>query len=229
MGSSISNNKNIDYIINDLGFTKENLTNELQEIYNKHNKILDDNKRLVDLNNTYNTILFDKNTKIIELENSIINYEKLLKNNTKKNIDYENIISQLGKDYNNLVTSKNIDLDNKQLLISIEKKRNIELTNKYQLSKINESIFKDHNNLLLKVNSKLLNNNDNKLTTINSSTTNNDYKINLNTQYMNLINNLEYHIKMIIGNQEFNVWIPDHYEKKLCENTILYILSILSK
>ena len=220
MGSSISNNKNIDSIINDLGFTKENLTNELQEIYNKYKRLVDDNKRLLDnntrlvkLNKKHTTTITTKNTTIIELENSITNYENQVK-------DYQNKISTLEKHYQQLLTSQNNDLQTKQVVIEKEKQLNIELTNKYQLSKKNESIFKDHNNYLLKVNSKLLKNN-NKITTIPT--------IDIKNQYRDLMDNLEYHIKQIIGNQEFNVWIPDHYEKKLCEDTIIYIISILSK
>ena len=203
-----------------MGFTKENLTNELQEIYNKYKrlvddnkKLLDDNRRLVKLNKKHHTTITANNTKIIELENSITNYENQVQ-------DYQNKISTLEKHYQQLLTSQNNDLQTKQVVIEKEKKLNIELTNKYQLSKKNESIFKDHNNYLLTVNSKLLKNN-NKITTIPT--------IDIKNQYKYLMDNLEYHIKQIIGNQEFNVWIPDHYEKKLCEDTIIYIISILFK
>jgi len=220
MGSSISNNKNIDSIINDLGFTKENLTNELQEIYNKYKRLVDDNKKLIDnntrlvkINKKHITTITTKNTTIIELENSITNYENQVK-------DYQNKISTLEKHYQQLLTSQNNDLQTNQVVIEKEKKINIELTNKYQLSKKNVSIFKDHNNYLLTVNSKLLKN-TNKKTTIPP--------IDIKNKYRDLMDNLEYHIKQIIGNQEFNVWIPDHYEKKLCEDTIIYIISILSK
>lgn len=220
MGSSISNNKNIDSIINDLGFTKDNLTNELQEIYNKYKRLVDDNKKLIDnntrlvkINKKHITTITTKNTTIIELENIITNYENQVK-------DYQNKISTLEKHYQQLLTSQNNDLQTNQVVIEKEKKINIELTNKYQLSKKNVSIFKDHNNYLLTVNSKLLKNN-NKKTTIPP--------IDIKNKYRDLMDNLEYHIKQIIGNQEFNVWIPDHYEKKLCEDTIIYIISILSK
>ena len=220
MGSSISNNKNIDSIINDLGFTKENLTNELQEIYNKYKRLVDDNKKLIDnntrlvkINKKHITTITTKNTTIIELENIITNYENQVK-------DYQNKISTLEKHYQQLLTSQNNDLQTNQVVIEKEKKINIELTNKYQLSKKNVSIFKDHNNYLLTVNSKLLKN-TNKKTTIPP--------IDIKNKYRDLMDNLEYHIKQIIGNQEFNVWIPDHYEKKLCEDTIIYIISILSK
>ena len=220
MGSSISNNKNIDSIINDLGFTKDNLTNELQEIYNKYKRLVDDNKKLIDnntrlvkINKKHITTITTKNTTIIELENIITNYENQVK-------DYQNKISTLEKHYQQLLTSQNNDLQTNQVVIEKEKKINIELTNKYQLSKKNVSIFKDHNNYLLTVNSKLLKN-TNKKTTIPP--------IDIKNKYRDLMDNLEYHIKQIIGNQEFNVWIPDHYEKKLCEDTIIYIISILSK
>ena len=229
MGSTISNNKNIDSIINDLGFTKENLTNELQVIYNKYKKLLDDNKSLKNVNNKYNIILLDKNNKIIELENSITNNENQLSNYKKDNIeciDYKNKFLQLEKDYNKLLSSKTNDLETMRLLISREKQRNIEITNKYQVSLKNESIFQDHNNYLLKVNSKLLKTNNNKP---NSITLNSGNLININKQYTELIDNLDYHIKQIIGNHEFNVWIPDHYDKNICEKTIIYILTILSK
>ena len=53
MGSTISNNKKIDSIITDLGFTKENLTNELQVVYNKYKKLQDDNNLLENINNKY--------------------------------------------------------------------------------------------------------------------------------------------------------------------------------
>lgn len=225
MGSTISNNKKIDSIITDLGFTKENLTNELQVVYNKYKKLQDDNNQLENINNKYNRIILDKNKKIIELENSITNHENQLKN-------HKNKLLQLDNDYNKLLTSKTNDLETMQLLINKEKQLNIEINNKYLVSKKNETIFKDHNNYLLKINSKMLVNskmlktNDYKP---NSITPNSDNLININKQYTYVIDNLDYHIKQIIGNQEFNVWIPDHYDKNICEKTIIYILSILSK
>lgn len=218
----------MDSIINDLGFTKENLTNELKEIYNKYKQMEYDNKKLSQLNNEYNILLLEKNKKMMELENIITNYEIQIKTCKQKNNDYKTYISKLEND-----SSKEMEFQNMKLLISKEKELNIELNNKLYLSKKNESIFKDHNNYLLKVNSKLLKNN-----IVNSISTKNiindkyhqllDNKTNIKTEFIHLINNIEYHIKTIIGNQEFNVWIPDHYEKKLCESTIIYVLSILS-
>lgn len=227
MGSTISTNKKIDSIITDLGFTKENLTNELQVVYNKYKKLQDDNNHLENINNKYNRIILDKNKQIIELEKSITNHENQLKN-------HKNKLLQLENDYNKLLTSKTNDLETMQLLINKEKQLNIEINNKYQVSKKNESIFKDHNNYLLKINSKMLVNskmlktNDNKP---NSITPDGGNLINKQYTYLidHVINNLDYHIKQIIGNQEFNVWIPDHYDKNICEKTIIYILSILSK
>lgn len=227
MGSTISTNKKIDSIITDLGFTKENLTNELQVVYNKYKKLQDDNNHLENINNKYNRIILDKNKQIIELEKSITNHENQLKN-------HKNKLLQLENDYNKLLTSKTNDLETMQLLINKEKQLNIEINNKYQVSKKNESIFKDHNNYLLKINSKMLVNskmlktNDNKPNSIKPDGGN---LINKQYTYLidHVINNLDYHIKQIIGNQEFNVWIPDHYDKNICEKTIIYILSILSK
>ena len=200
MGSSLSNKKHIVDMIDEFGLTKDNLTNELQQIYNKYKMLVDDNKKLLECANKYQT-------KILELEKINSNYLKLLDSN-------KNHLQNMEIEVNRITEEK------------------IELTNKYKLMDKNVSIFKNHNDYLLKVNSKLLENKVKSQKTIKLTDKYIDLidkEIKLKDEYIDVINNIDFHIKNIIGNQEFNIWIPDDYEKKLCKNTIIYLLSILSK
>jgi len=43
-----------------------------------------------------------------------------------------------------------------------------------------------------------------------------------------IINDIDTHVQNISDLQEFNVFIPNNYEKKLCKDTIIYIIDYIS-